>query len=60
MIDLKKLIKKEAEKAILSKTVGKILPMDDVKPKIGKNAKIVSALTLLAAAVGAALSYFQG
>jgi len=59
-MDLKKLVQKEAEKAILSKTVGKILPMDEVKPKVGKNAKIVSALTVLAAAVAAAISYFQG
>jgi len=59
-MDLKKFVQKEAEKAILSKTVGKILPMDEVKPKVGKNAKIVSALTVLAAAVAAAISYFQG
>jgi hypothetical protein len=30
MVNLKKLIQKEAEKAIVNKAVGKILPMEDI------------------------------
>lgn len=59
-MDLKKLVQKEAEKAILSKTVGKILPMDEVKPKVGWKAKAITGLTLLAGGIGALLAYLQG
>lgn len=60
MLNLKKLIKKEAEKAILNKAVGKILPMDEPTPKAGWKAKAVTGLTLLAGGIGALLTYLQG
>ena len=60
MLNLKKLIRKEAEKAIVNKAVGKILPMEDA-PKLtlmdkmmnvkGKLAIAIAAITALIAAV---------
>jgi hypothetical protein len=55
MLNLKKLIRKEAEKAIVSKAVGKILPMEDA-PKLTLMAKIMNVkgrLTVAIAAVAA-------
>jgi hypothetical protein len=47
MLNLKKLIQKEAEKAILKKTVGKILPMDGAeKPALGPKAKLAGGLDI--------------
>jgi hypothetical protein len=60
MINLKKLIRKEAEKAIVNKAVGKILPMDEAsKPTLmaklmnvkGRLVVAVVAVTALIAAV---------
>jgi hypothetical protein len=55
MLNLKKLIRKEAEKAIVNKAVGKILPMEDA-PKLTLMAKIMNIkgrLTVAIAAVAA-------
>jgi hypothetical protein len=49
MVNLKKLIQKEAEKAILKKAVGKILPMDGgAKPALGWKAKAAAILATIA------------
>lgn len=52
MVNLKKLIQKEAEKAIANKAVGKILPMDDA-PQLTTMAKIMNVKGKLAVAVAA-------
>ncbi len=60
MVNLKKLIQKEAEKAILKKAVGKILPMDKEVPSTGWKARAIGGLTVLAAGIAALISYLQG
>jgi hypothetical protein len=58
MLNLKKLIQKEAQKAILSKAVGKILPMDTDEPKkFGKKSKAAAALVVLAGIATAVAEY---
>jgi hypothetical protein len=52
MFNLKKLIQKEAEKAIASKAVGKILPMEDA-PKLTLMAKIMNVRGRLVVAIAA-------
>ena len=52
MVNLKKLIQKEAEKAIAKKAVGKILPMDDA-PKLSMMAKLMNVKGRLAVAIAA-------
>jgi hypothetical protein len=52
MLNLKKLIQKEAEKAIAKKAVGKILPMESV-PNLTMMAKIMNAKGKLAIAIAA-------
>jgi hypothetical protein len=48
MVNLKKLIQKEAEKAILKKAAGKILPMDGAeKPALSGKAKLAGGLAAL-------------
>lgn len=60
-MDLKSTLKKEAEKAILKKAVGKILPMDEApKPKLGRNAKIAGILSVIATIAAAGAQYFGG
>jgi hypothetical protein len=50
MVNLKKLIQKEAEKAILKKAVGKILPMDGAeKPALSGKAKLAGSLAAFGA-----------
>jgi hypothetical protein len=58
MFNLKKLIQKEAEKAILNKAVGKILPMDSEAPKkFGKKSKAATALVVVAGVATALAEY---
>ena len=58
MVNLKKLIQKEAEKAILKKAVGKIIPMDGgAKPALGWKAKLAGALAIIGAAATALSQY---
>jgi hypothetical protein len=52
MINLKKLIQKEAAKAIANKDVGKILPMEDA-PKLTLMAKLMNVKVKLAVAIAA-------
>jgi hypothetical protein len=52
MLNLKKLIRKEAEKAIVNKAVGKILPMEDA-PKLTMMAKIMNVKGRLTVAIAA-------
>ncbi len=52
MVNLKKLIQKEAEKAIAKKAVGKILPMEEA-PKPSMMAKLMNVKGRLALAIAA-------
>lgn len=52
MVNLKKLIRKEAEKAIVNKAVGKILPMEE-SPKLSVMAKLMNVKGRLAVAIAA-------
>ena len=52
MVNLKKLIRKEAEKAIVNKAVGKILPMEGT-PKLTTMAKLMNVKGRLAVAIAA-------
>jgi hypothetical protein len=52
MLNLKKIIRKEAEKAIAKKAVGKILPMEDA-PKLTLMAKLMNVKGKLAIAIAA-------
>jgi hypothetical protein len=61
MLNLKKIIRKEAEKAILNKAVGKILPMDGgAKPALGWKAKLAGALAVVATVAGMLSQYLAG
>jgi hypothetical protein len=60
-MDFKSILKKEAEKAVLKKVAGKILPMDEApKPKLGKKAKIAGLLGVIAAIAAAGAQYLGG
>ena len=52
MVNLKKLIQKEAEKVILKKSVGKNLPMEGA-PNLSMMAKLMSVKGRLAIAIAA-------
>ena len=57
-MDLKSVLKKEVEKAIIKKAAGKILPMDEAPtPKLGKKAKIAGLLGAIAAIATAGAQY---
>jgi hypothetical protein len=60
MMDFKSKLKKEAEKAILKKAAGKILPMDDTQPKFGKKTKLAAILGVIAAIAAAGAQYLGG
>jgi hypothetical protein len=60
MMDFKSKLKQEAEKVLLKKAVGKILPMDDAQPKLGKKAKIAGILGAIAALAAAGAQYLGG
>lgn len=61
MVNLKKLIRKEAEKAILKKAVGKILPMDGAaKPAFGWKAKAAAVLAAIATGATLLSQYLAG
>jgi hypothetical protein len=60
MMDFKSKLKKEAEKALLKQAVGKILPMDGDKPKLGKKAKLAALLGAIAAVAAAGAQYLGG
>jgi hypothetical protein len=56
-MDLKSVLKKEAEKAILKKATNKILPMDGDAPKFGKKSKIAAVLITFAGIATALAEY---
>jgi hypothetical protein len=59
-MDLKSKLKKEAEKAILNKAVGKILPMESApQKKLGWKAAVAAGLAVVAT-VAAGLSQIIG
>jgi hypothetical protein len=61
MVNLKKLIQKEAEKAVLKKAVGKILPMDGgAKPALGGKAKLAGGLAVLGTIIALLSQYLAG
>lgn len=60
MMDFKSKLKKEAEKALLKQAVGKILPMDGDKPKMGKKTKIAALLGVIATLAAAGAQYLGG
>lgn len=60
-MDLKSTLKKEAEKAILKKAAGKILPMDSApKPALGGKAKLAGGLATLGALIALLSQYLAG
>jgi hypothetical protein len=60
-MNLKKLIQKEAQKAILNKAVGKILPMEgETKPVLGWKAKLAGALAVVGTAATFLSQYLAG
>ena len=59
-MDLKKLIKSQAEKALLKEAANKILPMEGAEPKVGKKTKAVAALGVIAAVATAAAQFLGG
>jgi hypothetical protein len=61
MMDFKSKLKQEAEKVLLKKAVGKILPMDEApKPKLGKKAKLAALLGAIATLAAAGAQYLGG
>jgi hypothetical protein len=60
MMDLKSTLKKEAEKALLKKAAGKILPMDGEKPKLGTKTKLAALLGVIATLAAAGAQYLGG
>jgi hypothetical protein len=61
MVNLKKLIQKEAEKAVLKKAVGKIIPMDgEAKPALGWKAKLAGVLAIIGTGATLLSQYLAG
>jgi hypothetical protein len=60
-MDLKSTLKKEAEKALIKKAVGKILPMDEApKPVVGWKVKLAGILATIATIAAAGAQYLAG
>jgi hypothetical protein len=60
-MDLKSVLKKEAEKLIVKQAAGKILPMEsDSKPAIGWKAKLAGVLAIIGAVATALAQYLTG
>jgi hypothetical protein len=60
-MDLKSVLKKEAEKALLKQAAGKILPMEsEPKPVLGWKAKLAGALAIIGAVATALAQYLAG
>jgi hypothetical protein len=60
MVDFKSILKKEAEKMLLKKAAGKILPMDGEKPKMGWKVKLAGILAIVGTAATALSQYLGG
>lgn len=52
-----KILKNEAQKIVLKEAAGKILPMDEAKPKLGKKAKLAAILGAIATVAAAGAQY---
>jgi hypothetical protein len=60
-MDLKSVLKKEAEKLILKQATNKILPMaSDKKPAIGWKAKLAGVLAIVGAVATTLAQYLAG
>jgi hypothetical protein len=59
-MNILKTLKNEAEKALIKKAAGKILPMDGEKPKLGTKAKLAAILGTIATLAAAASQYLGG
>lgn len=59
-MNILKTLKNEAEKALIKKAAGKILPMDGEKPKLGTKAKLAALLGTIATLAAAASQYLGG
>ena len=60
-MDFKSILKKEAEKAVLKKAAGKILPMDEApKPALGWKAKLAGALAIVGTLATVLSQYLSG
>lgn len=60
-MDWKSTLKKEAEKALLKKATGKILPMDEApKPALGWKAKLAGALAIVGTLATMLSQYLSG
>jgi hypothetical protein len=61
MVDFKSILKKEAEKAILKKAAGKIIPMEgEAKPALGWKVKLAGILAIIGTAATALSQYLGG
>jgi hypothetical protein len=59
-MDWKSTLKQEAEKALLKKAAGKILPMEDAKPAIGWKAKLAGILAIVGTLATVLSQYLGG
>lgn len=59
-MNILKTLKNEAQKIVVKQAVGKILPMDGEKPKLGTKAKLAAIFTAIAALATAASQYLGG
>jgi hypothetical protein len=60
-MDFKSILKKEAEKAVLKKAAGKILPMDDTpKTAFGWKARLAGALAIIGTLATVLSQYLSG
>jgi hypothetical protein len=60
-MDWKSTLKKEAEKAILKKAAGKILPMDEApKPALGWKTRLAGALAIIGTLATVLSQYLSG
>ena len=60
MMDWKSTLKKEAEKALLKKAAGKILPMEGTKPALGWKARLAAALAIIGTLATMLSQYLSG
>ena len=59
-MDWKSTLKGEAEKALLKKAAGKILPMEDTKPALGWKARLAAALAIIGTLATVLSQYLSG
>jgi hypothetical protein len=59
-MDWKSTLKGEAEKALLKKAAGKILPMEDPKPALGWKARLAAAFAIIGTLATVLSQYLSG